>query len=81
MSLLEESAYANINAAIQVMQGTEKVLSEKVAHVEQQRKGHQDFVLGLIEKQQQECTAALNNVKKGLTVSRRGSWNSPTCFA
>ena len=64
VSLLEESAYANINAAIQVMQGTEKVLSEKVAHVEQQRKSHQDFVLGLVEKQQQECTAAVNSVQK-----------------
>jgi hypothetical protein len=64
VALLEESAYANVTAAIQVMQSTEKKLSDKVTCVEQQRKSHADFVLDLVEKQQQECTAALKSVKK-----------------
>ena len=64
VALLEESAYANVNAAIQVMQGTEKQLSEKVSLVEHQRKSHADFVLDLVEKQQQECQAAVDSVKK-----------------
>ena len=64
LALLEDSAYANVNAAIQVMQGTEKVLSERVAHVEEQRKSHADFVLKLVDAQHQECLEAVEGVKK-----------------
>ena len=49
LAALEGSLYANVNTAIQAMQETEKVLSEKVAHCEEQRKSHADFVLKLVD--------------------------------
>ena len=64
IAALEGSLYANVNTAIQAMQGTEKVLSEKVAHSEVQRKSHADYVLKLVETQSQECLQAAKGVKK-----------------
>ena len=64
VAALEGSLYDNVNTAIQAMQGTEKMLSERVAHTEEQRKSHADYVLKLVETQSQECLQAVNGVRK-----------------
>ena len=64
VAALEESTYANVNAAIASMKDTRAELTQKVAHVEDQRKNHEGFVLKLVETQSQECLQAVNGVKK-----------------
>ena len=64
IAALEGSVCANVNAAIHSVQNAEKVLSEKVAHCEEQRKSHADFVLKLVDTQSQELLHAVNGVKK-----------------
>ena len=64
IAALEGSLYANVNTAIQAMQETENTLTERVAHCEEQRKSHADFVLKLVDTQSQELLLAAKSVAK-----------------
>jgi len=63
LDALEGSAYANVNAAIQSVQETEKMLHEKVATLEEQCKQQSEYVFNLVSTQQHHCTDAVKKVE------------------
>ena len=63
LDALEGSAYANVNAAIQSVQDSEKRLNERVATLEEQCKKQSEYVFHLVSTQQQHCTDAVKKVE------------------
>ena len=63
LDALEGSAYANVNAAIQSVQDSEKRLNERVATLEEQCKKQSEYVFHLVSTQQQQCTDAVKKVE------------------
>ena len=55
LDALESSAYANVNAAIQSLQETEKRLTERVVKLEEQLKQQSEYFYNLVLTQQQHC--------------------------
>ena len=59
LDALESSAYANVNAAIQSLQETEKRLTERVVKLEEQLKQQSEYFYNLVLTQQQHCAEAV----------------------
>ena len=59
LDALESSAYANVNAAIQSLQETEKRLTERVVKLEEQLKQQSEYFYNLVITQQQHCAEAV----------------------
>ena len=55
LDALESFAYANVNAAIQSLQETEKRLTERVVKLEEQLKQQSEYFYNLVHTQQQHC--------------------------
>ena len=58
-----ETSYANVNAAIQYVQETERKLTERVATLEAQSKQQSEYVFNLVSTQQQQCADAVNKAE------------------
>ena len=59
LDALESSAYANVNAAIQSLQETEKRLTERVVKLEEQLKQQSEYFYNLVLTEQQHCAEAV----------------------